>query len=224
MFRSVHFDPSKSGNPDANFPVLIDHTMDLELVYWAAKSSGNLQWIDMANSHLEKVIADFIRPDGGTIQWGYFNEDTGAFVASQTRQGYADSTTWSRGQAWLLYSLVNAYAETGRADFLAAAKKVANYWLGACRRGHGAELGLRRPRVGRRVQGQQRRRRRRVGVVEARQRPGGDARRHRRTAPRRRRRCRRWRRANVPQHAGNGRGLLMHGARWVRERERRTIR
>ena len=83
----------------------------------------------MANSHLEKVIAHFIRPDGGTIQWGYFNEDTGAFVASQGRQGYGDDTTWSRGQSWLLYSLVNAYAETGRADFLAAAKKVADYWL-----------------------------------------------------------------------------------------------
>jgi len=129
MFRSVHFDPSKSGNPDANFPVLIDHTMDLELVYWAAKSSGNVHWIDMANSHLEKVIANFIRPDGGTIQWGYFNGDTGAFVASQTRQGYADHTTWARGQSWLLYSLANAYAETGRPDFLAAAKKVAEYWL-----------------------------------------------------------------------------------------------
>ncbi|MDQ3441612.1 MAG: PA14 domain-containing protein [Planctomycetota bacterium] len=129
MFRSVHFDPSESGNPAANFPVLIDHTMDLELLYWAAKSSGNVQWIDLANSHLQKVIEHFIRPDGGTNQWGYFNGDTGAFVASQGRQGYADDTTWSRGQPWLLYSLANAYAETGRADFLAAAKKVADYWL-----------------------------------------------------------------------------------------------
>jgi hypothetical protein len=129
MFRSVHGDASKSGNPLANFPVLIDHTMDLELVYWAAKASGNLQWIDMGNSHLSKVIQNLIRPDGGTYQFGYFNETTGAFVHGQTRQGYADSTTWSRGQAWLLYSLANAYVETGRADFLAAAKRVANYWL-----------------------------------------------------------------------------------------------
>jgi hypothetical protein len=129
MFRSVHADPSNSGNPNANFPVLIDHDMDLELVYWAAKASGHLEWIDLANSHLSKVIANMIRPDGGTYQFGFFNEDTGAFIHGQTRQGYADDTTWSRGQSWLLYSLANAYAETGRADFLAAAKKVADYWL-----------------------------------------------------------------------------------------------
>ncbi|MGB7157732.1 MAG: PA14 domain-containing protein [Tepidisphaeraceae bacterium] len=129
MFRNVHFRPSESGNPNANFPVLIDVTMDLELVYWAAKASGNLHWIDMANSHLSKLIETFIRLDGGTIQWGYFDEGTGAFVSGETRQGYADTSTWSRGQAWLIYSLVNAYAETGRADFLAAAKKVSDYWL-----------------------------------------------------------------------------------------------
>ncbi len=129
MFRSVHFRPSTSGDANANFPVLIDHTMDLELVYWAAIASGNLQWIDMANSHLQKVAQHFIRPDGGTIQWGYFNNDTGAFVSGETRQGYADTTTWSRGQAWLIYSLSNAAAQTGRADFLAAARKVSDYWL-----------------------------------------------------------------------------------------------
>jgi len=129
MFRCIEFRPSTSGDPRANFPVLVDVSMDLELVYWAAKSSGNLHWIDMANSHLSKVIEHFIRPDGGTIQWGYFDESTGDFISGETRQGYADTSTWSRGQAWLIYSLVNAYAETGRADFLAAAKRVADYWL-----------------------------------------------------------------------------------------------
>jgi unsaturated chondroitin disaccharide hydrolase len=129
MFRSVHADPSNSGNPDASFPVLIDHDMDLELVYWAAKASGHLEWIDLANSHLEKVVANMVRPDGGTYQFGFFNEDTGDFVHGQTRQGYANNTTWSRGHAWLLYSLVNAYTETGRSDFLLATKRVADYWL-----------------------------------------------------------------------------------------------
>jgi hypothetical protein len=117
MFRSVHADPSRSGDPNADFPVLIDHDMDLELVYWAARASGHLEWIDTANSHLSKVIQNMIRPDGGTYQFGFFNAATGAFVHGQTRQGYADNTTWSRGESWLLYTLANAYAETGRVDF-----------------------------------------------------------------------------------------------------------
>jgi unsaturated chondroitin disaccharide hydrolase len=129
MFKSVDFRPSTSGNPQANFPVLIDHNMDLELVYWAAKQTGNQSWIDKANAHLAKVVQTFIRPDGGTIQWGYFFDQTGAFVSGETRQGLSNTSTWSRGQTWLIYTLTNAYAETGRADFLAAAKKVANYYL-----------------------------------------------------------------------------------------------
>jgi uncharacterized protein YyaL (SSP411 family) len=129
MFKTLTFIPSHSGNPVANFMVLLDESMDMELIYDAAKLTGNQSWIEKANAHLAKMIQTMIRPDGGTIQLGYFNGATGGFVSGETKQGLKDTSTWSRGQAWMMYSLTNAYEQTGRADFLAAAKKVSNYYI-----------------------------------------------------------------------------------------------
>jgi hypothetical protein len=129
MFKTLSFIPSKTNNPAANFMVLMDHSMDLELVYKAAQLTGNQDWINKANSHLSKLISTMIRPDGGTYQLGYYNGTTGAFISGETKQGLNDSSTWARGQAWAIYSLTNAAAVTGRQDFLDAARKTADYYV-----------------------------------------------------------------------------------------------
>jgi unsaturated chondroitin disaccharide hydrolase len=129
MFKTQAYIAPKSKNSSANFMVLMDHTMDLELIYTAARYTNNQSWIDKANSHLSKLIQTMIRPDGGTYQLGYYNATTGAFVEGETKQGLDDQSTWARGQAWAIYSLTNAYAQTGRSDFLDAAKKVANFYV-----------------------------------------------------------------------------------------------
>src|SRR5581483_1646388 len=51
------------------------------------------------------------------------------FVEGETKQGLSNQSTWARGQGWAIYSLTEAYAATGRADFLAAAKKVADFYI-----------------------------------------------------------------------------------------------
>ena len=56
MFKTLTFIPSHSGKPAANFMVLLDESMDMELIYDAAKLTGNQSWIDMANAHLAKMI------------------------------------------------------------------------------------------------------------------------------------------------------------------------
>jgi unsaturated chondroitin disaccharide hydrolase len=129
MFRSVDGRASTSGNPLADFPVLIDHTMDVELVYRAASLTKNSEWIKLANQHMEKLERTLVRPDGSTYQWGYFNEKSGTFIDGETRQGYSNSSTWSRGQAWAIYSFTAAYAARGRPDFLATAEKTADYFI-----------------------------------------------------------------------------------------------
>ncbi|HEX3358462.1 MAG TPA: PA14 domain-containing protein [Tepidisphaeraceae bacterium] len=129
MFQTLDTIPSHSGNPNANFMVVLDEMMCVNLVYYAGKLTNNQAWINMANSHVSKMIQTMIRPDGGTYQLGYYNSSTGAFVDGEAKQGLNDASTWSRGQAWAIYSLTDAYAETGRADFLAAAKKTADYYI-----------------------------------------------------------------------------------------------
>lgn len=129
MFKSVNFKTPETKDPRANFPVLMDHTMDLELVYEAAGLVGNSGWIAKANQHLDKLTNFMVRADGSTVQWGYFYDQTGEFIAAETRQGISGNTTWSRGQAWAMYSFVTAGVMQNSAKYLATAKKISDYWI-----------------------------------------------------------------------------------------------
>ncbi len=127
-FRTTWF-TTKSGNPKANFAVLMDMTTDLELMYWAGKETGNQQYIDRATRHFQTVTRYLVASDGGTRHFAMFDGATGQFILNETYQGYANDSTWARGQAWAVLSFANTARDTGRADFLAAAQKVANYFL-----------------------------------------------------------------------------------------------
>jgi unsaturated chondroitin disaccharide hydrolase len=120
---------SHSGNPAANFGVLMDHMMDFSMVLWAAKQTGNQTWYNDALEHARTVAANFFRANGSVYQWGYFNSATGAFVDGENYQGYSDSSAWARAQAWAIYSFTVFYRETGAADFLADARRVADYYI-----------------------------------------------------------------------------------------------
>jgi hypothetical protein len=127
-FRTVGI-TSTSGDPKANFGVLMDQTADLELMFWAAKQTNNTTYYSRAVRHAENVLNHLVRPDGTTIQRGYFVEATGQFISGETYQGYSNTSTWSRGQSWAILDFPMIYRETGKAEFLAAAKKVTDWWL-----------------------------------------------------------------------------------------------
>jgi len=54
---------------------------------------------------------------------------SGAVLKQQTVQGYSNSFSWARGQAWGLYGFAMCYNETGNIAFLNHAKHVADYIL-----------------------------------------------------------------------------------------------
>ena len=120
---------SHSGNPKANFAVLMDMTVDLQLMMWAGQQTGNQQYIDRAVRHFQLVSKYLVAADGGTRHLALFDKTTGAFQGNETYQGYADTSTWGRGQAWAILSFAGMAKDTGRADFLASARKVANFYL-----------------------------------------------------------------------------------------------
>jgi Glycosyl Hydrolase Family 88 len=120
---------STSGNPAANFDVLMDLIMDSNLLFWAAKQSGNQTYYNEAVSNAIVEENYLVRPDGGSAQFAYFNSANGQFVDNETYEGYSASSTWSRGEAWGIYGFTMCYQQTGRADFLATAEKMANYFI-----------------------------------------------------------------------------------------------
>ena len=44
-------------------------------------------------------------------------------------QGYAEGSSWTRGQAWGLYGFTLSHIHTGRQDYLDTAKRIANYFI-----------------------------------------------------------------------------------------------
>jgi unsaturated chondroitin disaccharide hydrolase len=114
---------------DPVYTVIIDNMMNLELLFWAAKHGGSQGWYKMAVSHALNTIRDHVRPDGSTYHVVNYAQATGAVTFRGTDQGYSDSSTWSRGQAWAVYGFTMAYRETGDVRFLDTARRTADYFV-----------------------------------------------------------------------------------------------
>jgi chondroitin AC lyase len=50
-------------------------------------------------------------------------------LTRETAQGYANNSTWARGQAWGIYGFTMTYRETKDKRFLVTAQKMADYYL-----------------------------------------------------------------------------------------------
>jgi unsaturated chondroitin disaccharide hydrolase len=114
-------------DPKRPYPVIVDNMMNLELLFWGAKHGGRAEWTQMAKQHALTTLANHVRADGGSFHVVVFDPATGAALERITHQGYADSTTWARGQAWLIYGFSTAFRETRDARYLAAGRRVADY-------------------------------------------------------------------------------------------------
>lgn len=116
-------------NSNWHRPTVIDTMMNLELLLWGAKNGGSQSWRDMAVSHALKTLSDMVRPDGSTYHVVDYST-TGAILFRGTLQGYSDSSTWTRGQAWAIYGYTMLYRYTADPRMLDAARKVTEHYLG----------------------------------------------------------------------------------------------
>lgn len=117
-------------DPQRPFPVIADNMMNLELLFWAARQpDGDARWRDIAVQHARTTLKHHVRADGGSYHVVVFDPAAGRVIERSTHQGYADESTWARGQAWLLYGFTMAYRETADREFLAAAQRVADYFI-----------------------------------------------------------------------------------------------
>lgn len=107
--------------------VIIDNMMNLELLFWATKQTGDSSFYKVAVSHADKTIVNHFRPDGSSYHVLVYDPETGNVNQKRTAQGYSDESAWSRGQAWGLYGYTMSYRETGLARYLEQAQKIANF-------------------------------------------------------------------------------------------------
>lgn len=111
------------------YPVIIDNMMNLELLFWATLATNDSVYWDIAVSHAEKTMKNQIRSDFSSYHVVNYAPDTGEILHRQTAQGYADSSTWARGQAWGIYSFTMVYRYTKDERFLQTAINMADFFL-----------------------------------------------------------------------------------------------
>lgn len=112
-----------------HYPVIIDNMMNLEMLFHAARVSGEKRLRDVAVRHAETTLKNHFREDFTTYHVVNYDTLTGDVLNRATCQGYADNSTWSRGQAWAIYGYTMVYRETGEARFLDAARRAADVYL-----------------------------------------------------------------------------------------------
>lgn len=120
---------SIGGKNNWDYPVIIDNMMNLELLFWATQATGDSIYWKIAVSHAEKTLKNHIRADYSCYHVVNYDPQTGDVLHKQTAQGFADNSTWSRGQAWGIYSFTMVYRFTGDERFLHTATKMVDLYL-----------------------------------------------------------------------------------------------
>jgi len=109
------------------FPVIIDNMMNLELLFWASKQTGNSKYKDIAVSHAETTLKNQFRADNSCYHVIDYNPVNGEVLNRHTHQGFSNDSTWSRGQSWALYGYTMCYRETGDRKYLDQAVHVTDF-------------------------------------------------------------------------------------------------
>ncbi|MGV3546538.1 MAG: glycoside hydrolase family 88 protein [Pedobacter sp.] len=129
LIKSWNRKASWDGKTMWQYPVIIDNMMNLEMLCYVSKITGDPVYKNAAISHAVKTMENHFRSDYSTYHVVDYDPQTGKVLHQQTNQGYSDNSTWSRGQGWAIYGFTMMYRETGDKLFLEAAKKAANFYL-----------------------------------------------------------------------------------------------
>lgn len=116
-------------NDSWQFPVIIDNMMNLELLFWASRISGDSAFYNIAVTHATTTLQNHFRADNSSYHVLDYDTVTGRVIERVTHQGYSDESAWARGQAWGLYGYTVAYRETKDERFLKQAVRIADFML-----------------------------------------------------------------------------------------------
>ena len=136
---------------EGQFEINSDMVMNLEMPLYVAKASGDMDLIDKimrhANTTWEHTVfkvgdAQWESPDSDEYvprqhgsHWHVveFDPQTGSVINKRTEQGDKAESTWSRGQAWLVYGYTMLYRYTGYEVMLERAEIAFDYFVLALR-------------------------------------------------------------------------------------------
>ena len=120
-----------NGDYSAGYSI-IDCLMNLPLLYWASEEIGDNRFKSIAMRHMDMALRDHIRSDGSVNHIVDHEVDKVGVKRVLAGQGYSEASCWSRGLAWAVYGSVISYIHAGKAEYLDAAKRTADYFIKHC--------------------------------------------------------------------------------------------
>jgi len=109
--------------------VTIDCMVNLPVLWWAWKTTGEERFKEVAISHADRTAAWHVKPGGRIIQSTHFDPTTGLVTKQETHQGSGTDGCWTRGQAWGIYGFAAVYRATGEERYLDIADQAATYYF-----------------------------------------------------------------------------------------------
>jgi unsaturated chondroitin disaccharide hydrolase len=113
----------------SDFLVIIDNLMNLELLFWATRVTGDSSFYKIAVTHANTTMQNHFRGDHSAYHVINYDPQTGAVKEKKTAQGAAAESAWARGQAWALYGYTMCYRETKDKNYLEQADRLAQFIL-----------------------------------------------------------------------------------------------
>ena len=120
---------SHPGTLHWQFPVIIDNMMNLDLLFYATRLTGDDKYKELALTHARTTMKNHFRDDYSCYHVVSYDTITGKPHIKMTHQGYADESAWARGQAWAIYGYTMMARETGSPEYLAQAKHIARFLM-----------------------------------------------------------------------------------------------
>ncbi len=108
---------------------IIDTLMNLPLLFWASKQTGDDRLREAALAHAETSRQYLLRRDGASYHTFFFDQTSGKPLGPRTHQGYADDSLWARGQAWAIFGFAVAADWSGDESLLAASRRAAHRFM-----------------------------------------------------------------------------------------------
>jgi len=108
---------------------IIDSLMNLPLLYRVQRETGDPRFGNLAEAWADRVQQEFVRADGSVKHIVEFDPTDGSVIREIGGQGYAEGTSWSRGQSWALYGFTLMYINSKKEKYLETAQQVAAYFI-----------------------------------------------------------------------------------------------
>ena len=109
--------------------MIVDCLMNVPLLYWASDETQDPRYRDIAIRHVDTVLRTTLRADGSSNHIVILDPNDGTVLDKPGGQGFAEGSSWSRGQAWALYGMALSHRHTQKAGYLDAAKRIAHYFI-----------------------------------------------------------------------------------------------